>query len=83
MKALRWIADRLKDLFYDPTNTKLDSGRVLGWIAALNLLGAALWNAHLGKPFDLGVTGFPGGLSAVLGALAIYIINDRKRSAGA
>lgn len=80
MKALRWIAERLKDLFYDYTNTHLDPGRVTGWITILSLIGAAVWNIHLGKEIDLGVTGFPGGLAALLGAAVIYIIKDRQAS---
>jgi hypothetical protein len=76
----RWFAERLKDLFYDPTNTKLDSGRVLGWIAATTLIAAAGWNVHLGREIDLTATGFPGGLTAVLGALVVYMVHDRKNT---
>ena len=80
MKALRWIGARLKDLFYDPTNTKLDVGRVIGVFAALSLIAAAGWNVHLGKEIDLGVTGFPGGFATLLGAAAVYLIKDRQQA---
>lgn len=80
MRFLRWLAERLKDLFYDATNGHLDPGRVTGWIITASVLGAAAWNVHLGKEIDLGVSGYPGGLAALLGALAAYIIYDRKQS---
>ena len=81
MKPLRWLADRLKDLFYDPTNTKLDIGRVLG-TGALGLLAAATrHNAlDLKQAIDLGPTGLPGGLATVLGAIALYIFHDRQQA---
>lgn len=77
----RWTAERLKDLLYDPTNSHLDPGRAIGWLSALAVVGAAVWNARLGMPIDLGVTGFPGGLATLLGAAAIYIIHDRRNAA--
>ena len=80
MNVMRWLGERLKDLLYDATNDHLDPGRVLGWIAALSLVWAAAWNMHLGKEIDLGATGFPGGLAALLGALVLYILKDRKQS---
>lgn len=71
MKCLRWIAARLKDLFYGPNNAYLDLGRVVGFIAALCLIIAALWNMLvLGKEIDLGPGGLGGGLAAVVGAIA-------------
>lgn len=80
MRALHWLADRLKDLFYDPTNTHLDPGRVAGWVTIVSVVGATVWNVHLGQPIDLGVGGLPGGLASLLGAAVIYLIQDRKRS---
>lgn len=78
MKPVRWLGDRLKDLFYDPTNTKLDTGRVAGWLAILSLLGAAAWNAHFHKEIDLAA--FAAGLTTLLGAAAIYLIKDRQNA---
>lgn len=80
MKALRWIGARLKDLFYDPTNTHLDGGRVAGWVTILSLIGAAVWNIHLGKEIDIGPGGFPAGLTMLLGAAAVYLIKDRQQN---
>lgn len=80
MKALRWLAERLKDLFYDPTNTHLDPGRVAAWASIGVLFVAAGWNVHLGKEIDLGATGFPAGLTALLGVAIIYITKDRKNA---
>lgn len=70
MRLLRWIAARLRDLFYGPGNTYLDLGRVVGFIAALALIGSAFWNMHLGKEIELGPAGLGGGLAAVVGAIA-------------
>ena len=81
ISALRWIAERLKDLLYDPTNGHLDTGRVAAWLAIVASLGAAVWNVHLRKEIDLGVTGFPAGLAALLGALQFYLYHDRKNDA--
>jgi hypothetical protein len=82
MKVLRWLSERLKDLFYDATNTYLDPGRVASWLALLSILGAAAWNIHLHKEIDLSATGFPAGLAALLTAVIIYIHKDRQRSTG-
>lgn len=70
MKLLRWIAARLKDLFYGPGNRYLDLGRVVGFVAALAIICAALWNMWLGEPIELGPAGLGGGLAAVVGAIA-------------
>jgi hypothetical protein len=82
VKALRWITERLKDLLYDPTNAHLDPGRVAGWLSILTIIAAAGWNIHLGKEIDLGVSGLPGGLGALLTAAVIYLIKDRQQAAG-
>lgn len=82
MKVLRWIAERLKDLFYDPSNSYLDPGRVAAWIVILALLGAAGWNIHLHQEIDLSATGFPAGLTALFGATVLYLTKDRNRAAG-
>lgn len=82
MSARRWIAERLKDLLYDPTNTYLDPGRVGAWLMILSLLGAVGWNIHLGKEIDLSATGFPAGLAALFAATVIYLTKDRNRAAG-
>jgi hypothetical protein len=79
MRILRWIADRLKDIFYDATNAHLDIGRCLGYVFALSIIGAAVWNMHLGKEIDLAA--FGGALTAVLGGLQFYIHMDRKLNA--
>jgi hypothetical protein len=78
MKALRWIADRLKDLLYDPTNTHLDPGRCIAMASLLSLIGAATWNMHLRLEIKLNEFGL--GLSGVLTALVVYIYHDRKDS---
>lgn len=80
MKVLHWLAERLKDLLYDPTNTHLDPGRVAGWVTILTVIGAAVWNVHLGQPIDVGVSGLPGGLGALLTAAVVYLIKDRKQA---
>jgi hypothetical protein len=82
MRALRWLSARLKDLLYDPSNCHLDPGRVTGWLTIITIIVAALWNIHLGKEIDLGVTGLPGGLAALLGAAVVYLIKDRQQAAG-
>lgn len=81
MKILTFISDRLKDLLYDPTNTKLDIGRTLGMAAFVLLALAAKHNAiDLKQPLDLGPTGFPGGLATVLAAAGVYIFKDRQQA---
>ena len=74
----RWIADRLKDLLYDPTNLHLDPGRVAAWLSIALIVTAAIHNAHIHQPIDLGPTGLPGGLAGLLGALVIYLYHDRR-----
>jgi hypothetical protein len=78
MRFLRWIAERLKDLLYDPTNAWLDPGRVASWLSILAVVLAAVWNIHLGKEIDLGATGFPAGLAAILTVAIVYIHKTRQ-----
>jgi hypothetical protein len=73
---MAWIAERLKDLFYDATNNHLDNGRCIAYLALVSLIGAAGWNMHLHKEINLAE--FGAGLSGVLTALVIYIYHDRK-----
>jgi hypothetical protein len=80
MSFFRWIAERLKDLFYDPTNTRFDIGRGMGVAAFGYLIRATEVNIHNHVSLDLGPTGLPGGLATVLGAAAAYVIYDRKRA---
>jgi hypothetical protein len=61
---------RLKDLFYGPGNRYLDLGRVVAFAGVVASFTAAGWNAHLNQPFDLGPSGFLGGLALVIGASA-------------
>jgi hypothetical protein len=82
MKLLRWLSERLKDLLYDPTNTYLDAGRLAAWLVIAALLGAVGWNIHLHKEIDLSATGFPAGLTALFGAVILYIHKDRQRAVG-
>ena len=78
--AAAWVWERVKDLLYDPGNNHLDAGRVAGWVAMIGVLSGVVWNIHLGKEIDLGVTGLPGGLGALLGALVVYLIRDRAQN---
>lgn len=71
--VFRWVAARLKDLFYGPGNTYLDLGRIISTAVAIALIGAQLWNIHLGKEIDLGPGGLGGGLAALITAIAALI----------
>jgi hypothetical protein len=73
LTLVRWLAARLKDLFYGPGNAYLDLGRILATAVALALIGAQLWNIYLGKEIDLGPGGLGGGLAAVITAIAALI----------
>lgn len=75
MILVRWF----KDIFYDSTNTHLDSGRCIAYFALFNLIGAALWNMHLHKEINLSEYGM--GLGTVLTALVVYVYHDRKQNA--
>lgn len=79
MGVLKWVKERLKDVFYDASNAHLDIGRCLGYLFADAIIGAAIWNMHLGKEINLAEFGTA--LTAVLGGLQLYIIHDRKQNA--
>jgi hypothetical protein len=80
LKVGRWIAERLKDLFYGVGNTHLDHGRVAAFLCLSTLIGAAVWNMHLRQPIDLGPNGLGGGLGCILTAAVIYMFKDRQAS---
>lgn len=75
---LRWVADRLKDLLYDPGNNHLDNGRVMAFVATAALLAGEIHNILLKQAIDLGPGGLGGGLGAVLTAAVVYVIKDRS-----
>jgi hypothetical protein len=79
MKAFCWIGERLKDLFYDPANDHLDSGRCIAWISLATLLSAVVWNMHLHQSINLTELGT--GLSVILTALVVYVFKDRQNAA--
>jgi hypothetical protein len=72
----------LKDVLFDATNSSLDWGRVMGILAVLSVLAAAVGNFYHGKEIDLGPTGLPGGLATILAAAVVYIIKDRQQAEG-
>lgn len=76
MRVFRWIGQRLKDLFYDPTNEHLDSGRCVVASSIATLVGSVVWNMHLHKEINLNELGV--GLAAILTALVVYLYHDRK-----
>jgi hypothetical protein len=76
----RWIAERLKDLFYGPGNKSLDHGRVMVFVSVATVVAGVGHNVRLGQPIDLGPMGLPGGLGAILTAAVIYIVKDRQRN---
>lgn len=71
-----WLKERLKDIFYDSTNTHLDIGRLIGYQAVVILVGSILWNMHLGKELSIAEVGTA--LVGLLGALQFYIYKDRQ-----
>lgn len=72
MKALRWIAERLKDVFYSTGNEHLDLGRLIVWSASTLMAFAAIWNAlKMHQAIDLAALG--GGLAAVMTAGAAIL----------
>lgn len=77
--VIRTVKQWLKDLFYDSTNSHLDSGRCIAAFSMVTLIGSTVWNMHLGKEINLSELGT--GLSLVLGALVVYIYHDRKQNA--
>jgi hypothetical protein len=81
LNPLRWLGDRFKDLFYDPTNSSLDIGRVFA-AGAYGLIAVATHHnaVDLKLAIDLSPTGLPGGLALMSGALATYIWHDRQQA---
>lgn len=79
---LRWIAERLKDLFYSPGNKRLDNGRVAAFFAFALMLVAVAQNIRIGAAIDVGPTGLGGGLAAVLAAAEYYLFKDRAQRGG-
>jgi hypothetical protein len=75
---MMWIKDRLKDLFYDPSNQHLDNGRCIVAVSIATLVGAVGWNMHLHKEIELSQLGT--GLAAILTALVVYLYHDRKQN---
>lgn len=72
----------LRDLFAGPGNASWDLGRIIGTLAFLSVLAALAYTMAMGLPVDLGVTGFPGGLAAVITAIAAFIAaKDYARAA--
>lgn len=76
----RWIANRLKDLFYGVGNNHLDHGRVAAFVSIAIMIRATFYNMSLGQPIDLGPSGLGGGLAAILTAAVIYMFKERQRS---
>ena len=71
-KALRWISDMCRDLFFSTGNEHLDLSRVIAGLFAGIATFAVYWNAiHLGKEIDL--TGLLTGLAALATALGLGI----------
>lgn len=82
-RALRWIAERLKDLFYSVGNEHLDLARLIGALFAGLAAFSLFWNSlHLGKEIDLAA--FLGGLTALAGGIAVMIATKEwaRRKAG-
>jgi hypothetical protein len=71
-----WLKERFKDVFYDPTNGHLDSGRCMAYFSLAALIGAAIWNMHLHLEIKLSELG--NGLGVLMTALVVYIYHDRK-----
>lgn len=68
-----------KDLFYGFGNQAADLGRILGALAFFLMIGAAVWNMHLGLPIELDKLGL--GLAGVITASAALIYaKDRART---
>jgi hypothetical protein len=72
-RTFRWIAERLKDIFYDTDNEHLDGARVIAYVAILSELWAVKHNMQLKQPIDLGPGGLGGGLTGILGAAAGFL----------
>lgn len=72
MKLLRWIGNRLRDLFYATGNEHLELARCIAGLFAGLAAFAVYWNAiHLGKEINLGE--LLTGLAALAGALGLGI----------
>ena len=71
-RIARWIAERLKDLFYSVGNEHLDLARVTGAFFSGLAAFSLFWNSvKLGLEIDL--VGFLGGLTALAGGIAFMI----------
>ena len=73
MTALRWIADRLKDLFYASGNNHLELNRVSVGFAGALVLVSLIFDIIKGEPIDLGPGGLCGGLAALITASGLAI----------
>jgi hypothetical protein len=78
MKVIHWIIDRLKDVFYDPTNTHLDAGRLIAY-SAVAMIAVALKHNMLMK-LEIPIDKLGQGLAVILTALVIYVYHDRKQN---
>jgi hypothetical protein len=70
----RWIAERLKDVFYDTDNEHLDGPRLATYAAIATEIAAAYHNKQLKVAIDLGPGGLGGGLGTILTAGAAFWI---------
>lgn len=76
--SIRWVADRLKDVFYDPTNTHLDPGRLISYVAVGMLLIALRHNMLM--KLEIPIDKLGQGLAVILTALVVYVYHDRKQN---
>jgi len=72
--TFRWIAERLKDVFYDTDNEHLDGARVLAYLTIFAELWAVRHNMQLKQPIDLGPGGLGGALTGILTASAAFLV---------
>lgn len=69
----------LKDLFYGHGNAAADLGRIIGFLLIVAMIGAELWNIHLGLPIEIDKLGV--GFAAVTTAIAALIYaKDRAKT---
>lgn len=73
MRAGRWIAERLKDLFYGQGNAHLELNRVFAGLGGALMVAATAWDIHLGRPIEVGPGGLGGGLAAIITAAGLAI----------
>lgn len=73
-RLLRWIGNRLKDLFYSTDNLGMDLARILVTFAVSGELAALYHNMRLHTAIDLGPNGLGGGMAAILTAGAAYLV---------